>query len=543
MPNTIEHLGARMYSTLPPVLAELIANSYDADASEVHIQLYDSSDKSIVVTDNGHGMSSQDINEKFLRIGRNRRDDEHSQASPNGRPVIGKKGLGKLSFFGIAHKIKVQTQKEHVRNVFVLDWDKIVDYNDGGEMQNYHPEVIEHDIVCEDADGTVITLETMQRTSSFDPEAIADSLSKFFILDPGFKIFISHNGGAEFEVENDRKYNALPIEFEWKAPEDIGLESTYARAAEIKGRLITTQTPISPKTNMRGITLFSRHKLVNLPEYFSDSTSSHFFSYLTGMLEVDFVDDLSEDVIETNRQSINWDHPEMAELREYLRTMIRWIEREWRQRRTKSQEDKLEQKTGMKISEWREHLPENINAELAPIVTALSKNAELPEKEDETVDSLKGLHKLIPPYPYFHWRNLHPTLQALVFDYYKNGDYYTAVFEGVKKYIDELKKKSGETMTDRNLIEKVYAIKAPVLSVTQGFKKPDGNDFEELTTTNITEGHRMLAIAMWQAFRDPISHEVVKDLRDSGLYTEEDCLDALSLLSHLFVRLEKSTKI
>ena len=40
-PNTIEHLGVRMYSTLPPVVAELIANSYDADASEVHIQLDD----------------------------------------------------------------------------------------------------------------------------------------------------------------------------------------------------------------------------------------------------------------------------------------------------------------------------------------------------------------------------------------------------------------------------------------------------------------------------------------------------------------------
>ena len=40
-PNTIEHLGIRMYSTLPPVLAELIANGYDADAKNIEIGLID----------------------------------------------------------------------------------------------------------------------------------------------------------------------------------------------------------------------------------------------------------------------------------------------------------------------------------------------------------------------------------------------------------------------------------------------------------------------------------------------------------------------
>ena len=33
-PKTIEHLGVKMYSTLPPALAELISNAYDADARD-----------------------------------------------------------------------------------------------------------------------------------------------------------------------------------------------------------------------------------------------------------------------------------------------------------------------------------------------------------------------------------------------------------------------------------------------------------------------------------------------------------------------------
>ena len=36
-PRTIEHLGFKMYSRLPNAVAELIANSYDADATRVDV--------------------------------------------------------------------------------------------------------------------------------------------------------------------------------------------------------------------------------------------------------------------------------------------------------------------------------------------------------------------------------------------------------------------------------------------------------------------------------------------------------------------------
>ena len=40
-PRTIEHLGIKMYSQLPYALAELVANAYDAGASNANIFLYD----------------------------------------------------------------------------------------------------------------------------------------------------------------------------------------------------------------------------------------------------------------------------------------------------------------------------------------------------------------------------------------------------------------------------------------------------------------------------------------------------------------------
>lgn len=537
-PNTIEHLGVRMYSTLPPVLSELIANGHDADSENIIIILKDEGEgKEILIEDDGIGMSFEEINNKFLRIGRNRRIEDEEELTPKGRKVIGKKGLGKLAFFGIAHEIEISTKKNGKENVFAMNWENIKSTNG-----DYEPEIIKKETPCDPSEhGTKIYLKKIQRESDFSAKRLANSISKIFIIDPGFRISIQRNNEGRIIVENKLKYSELEKEIEWKIQEDSSFESDYKNANKIVGQLIATKRPISPKTNMRGITLFSRKKLVNIPEYFSESISSHFFSYLTGWLEVDFIDDLEEDVIETNRRSINWGHPEMQTLRNYLQGLIKWLEQDWRHKRTEIRNKQIEKKTGVKVNEWRKQLPDNINKDLDPVVRALIEDAEVPE--EATVESLRGLQRIIKPYPYFHWRNLHPQLKKVVFNYYKAGDYYTAVFEGVKKYLNEIKKKSGQALTDRALIENVFSINNPKLSVTRKYKKPTGENFEEDTINNITQGHRMLALAIWQGCRSPIAHEEVLDLKDSGLFTERDCLDALSCLSHLFYRLENSEKL
>ena len=102
--------------------------------------------------------------------------------------------------------------------------------------------------------------------------------------------------------------------------------------------------------------------------------------------------------------------------------------------------------------------------------------------------------------------------------------------------------KSGDTtQEEEKLFNTVFNEDQPKLSVTDGYKKLNGQEFPSLTLSTIAQGHKLLAKAMWRAFRNPIAHELEEDLRSSGLYTEKDCLDALSLLSHLFDRLEKST--
>lgn len=539
-PNTIQHLGVRMYSTLPPVLAELIANSYDADASEVHIHLKDIAEKQIEVIDNGHGMTFDEINNKFLRIGRNRRNDESRQTSPNGRKVIGKKGLGKLSFFGIAHEIVVCTVKNEKRNIFTMKWEDILSSEDSNnKQQDYKPTIIEHDIDCSDANGTKITLKSIQRASDFDANALADNLSKIFIMDQDFKIYIKHNFNHEILINNDRKYALLNTQIKWKVPEDIELESNYEKANEVKGQLIATEKPLSPNTNLRGITLFSRRKLVNAPEYFSDSTSSHVFSYLTGWLEVDFIDDLDEDVIGTNRQSLNWLHPEMVKLHDYLQKMLNWISRDWSKKRGEIRKEKISEATGIDIPDWYKKLPEDIRNKVEPIVEAIVKDTELSTQEGSS--AVKNFHEIVPEYPRFHWRHLNNNVKSASETDYEREDYYRAFLEAAKRYINEVRNKSKcENTSDGSMMGEVFGKNTHYLSVANNFKKTDGNEFQSTTIENIEEGQKLLSMGIVTGCRNPVSHEEIIDLKNSGLFTESDCLDALSTLSHLFRRLENS---
>jgi uncharacterized protein (TIGR02391 family) len=532
-PMTIEHLGVRMYSTLPPVLAELVANAYDADADSVEIVLRDEGElKEIIVSDDGTGMTFGEINDKFLRIGRNRRTEEGDSVSPKGRKRIGKKGLGKLAFFGIAHEIEIVTRKDGRRNSFRMDWEDIKNPTIGKE---YTPLVLERDSVCGLGEhGTALILKRIQRDTDFDPERLANSLARIFIVDPSFIITVCHNSEPLFKIDNERKYAGLKKEVEWGIPEDSPqLESDYTSAQQIRGNLFTTEKPIPPNTNMRGVTLFSRKKLVNLPEYFSDSTSSHFFSYLTGWLEVDFIDELGEDVISTNRQSLNWGHPDMAELRKYLRTLLNKLEQDWRGKRAALRAKKLNEKTGIDVTGWMSKLPPDVRGLAEPILQSIMKDAELPT--EATSAAVVGLHGIIPEYPTYHWRHLHPAIREIAKDDYINERYFDAAEKASRLYIQRVKERAAvDSGKDDNDMDAAFNAGSGRLMVTA---------CDDTTKKNIQSGQHMFSKGIVFGCRNPLTHnpEYDKRLVETGLFTEKDCLDLLSLISHLFGRLDVSS--
>src|SRR6267378_4562359 len=92
--SVLNHLGRHLYRSFATVLGEAISNAWDADARNVWIYL-DKKD-GFWIKDDGDGMTANDFQNKFLKIGYSKRKSGKTR-SDDGRPFIGRKGIGKLA--------------------------------------------------------------------------------------------------------------------------------------------------------------------------------------------------------------------------------------------------------------------------------------------------------------------------------------------------------------------------------------------------------------------------------------------------------------
>ena len=101
----IVSLGERLYTESIELLRELVNNAYDADATEVHVEI---TPEKIIVKDNGSGMDLEGLKQYFI-IG----SDEkiiHSRSPKFGRVRIGQFGIGKFASLAAASRFEVITQ-------------------------------------------------------------------------------------------------------------------------------------------------------------------------------------------------------------------------------------------------------------------------------------------------------------------------------------------------------------------------------------------------------------------------------------------------
>ncbi len=527
-PLTIKHLGVRMYSTLPPALAEIISNSYDADANNVTITLSEENGKpkEITVADDGKGLSLEEINSKFLVIGRNRRNEEGDILSTKFKRLpTGKKGLGKLALFGLAKTITILTKQNGKQNEFVLDWDDL-----NTAQGKYLPKATRINEEIKEADGTVITLTNLKRESPFDFAGLADSLSRIFIFDESFRLIIESPSGDKISIDNKRKYQALDKQFEWDISSAALVPTTSEYFGKMAGLLITSEKPLAPASGLRGIALFSRGKLVNAPEFFSNSTSSHFYQYLTGWVSVDFIDLLAEDVISTNRQSIDWEHHEMEKLRKFLSGIVSQVNTDWRVKRKAKKDQDLKDTTGIDTDAWVNTMPADVKEFAQQIIESLGGEDAL----EKFTPVIKALHGIIPEYPELHWRHLHKDIKERVGAYYQNKQFGHAASEGVHIYCDIIRKLTGSNEDGRDLVNRVFNFKPDQLPIVQL------NDLKTESKQNIQEGQGHLSRGVVTGFRNPMSHAPM-DANVPAVFTELDCLNVLSLVSYLVTRLDGAT--
>lgn len=192
-------LGAQLYGDTPSIISELVQNAYDADASAVWITINTTSPNTIIVQDDGIGMTPEEINTRFLNIGQDRRTA--FPTSPSGRKVLGRKGIGKLAVFSLAKIIDVYSVKDNQVAACRLDFDDITLNNGDPKTLDESSVPIEAEYLSPTGSGTKIILQNIQKDISRSLNYIINRLMRTFdVNSEEFKIYVRKNKDAFKEL-------------------------------------------------------------------------------------------------------------------------------------------------------------------------------------------------------------------------------------------------------------------------------------------------------------------------------------------------------
>ena len=108
--DILQRLGEELITSLDQGIVELVKNSYDADALNCTVELVgtDKPGGTVIITDDGDGMSADDIRDGWLVLGRSRKDP--ASRTRLGRLPAGSKGLGRLGALRMGDEALLVTQ-------------------------------------------------------------------------------------------------------------------------------------------------------------------------------------------------------------------------------------------------------------------------------------------------------------------------------------------------------------------------------------------------------------------------------------------------
>jgi signal transduction histidine kinase len=122
--RTILQLGRQSIKDHTTALLELVKNSYDADARLVDVVIEQYSNGGCIrVADDGVGMTEQEIEAHWLRIGYS--EKRTKKFSPRGRRKTGEKGVGRISADRLGARLFLKTQAfNSLAAGIAVDWDR-----------------------------------------------------------------------------------------------------------------------------------------------------------------------------------------------------------------------------------------------------------------------------------------------------------------------------------------------------------------------------------------------------------------------------------
>ena len=369
--NVLNHLGLNLYSNVPAVLSELIANAWDADAKKVAITINTHSDeKEIVISDDGCGMNAEDLNLKFLTVGYPRRTESTNDRTPiNDRLVMGRKGIGKLSVFSIAEHIQVITKTVDDSQLGLeLTLEGISEAIDS--KNPYHPtpmDVFPNDISI-DTSGTVIILKKLKKRiyASLGENLRKRVARRFDVIGNEFQVKIDGDtvkpgfqdysnlldyaliyGTCEqfgFGCKVDKQSNMVKVaNHEYPVTGWIGLIKESGLLQEQGG------------DNLNKISVLARGKMALEDLLQSYREGGLYTKYVIGQIRADFLDESDdEDIATSSRQDFVQNDSRFIAFREFVHQEIKKIGKKREEIKDKEGEAKAREIPA--INDWYESL-------------------------------------------------------------------------------------------------------------------------------------------------------------------------------------------
>ena len=185
--SALKMFGKQLYSNVGSAISELVANGFDANASDVYVVI-DARNKSsatIEILDNGEGMTPEHIQKNYVKIGYNKRDHEK-----NSNTAMGRKGIGKLAALYMSDKFVITSKTADGQcSSWELDVSKIENEDDAPDLlQIDDPHINQaecYNIWTSLSSGTFIYLENVDLGGFGERglESIRRRMSNYFLLD------------------------------------------------------------------------------------------------------------------------------------------------------------------------------------------------------------------------------------------------------------------------------------------------------------------------------------------------------------------------
>ena len=369
--NVLNHLGLNLYSNVPAVLAELIANAWDADADRVDVSVKKQSDgKQIVIKDDGCGMDDADMREKFLTVGYRRRIKGGDQTASKGRPVMGRKGIGKLSVLSIARKVQVFTKKRDADPLAIeLDVEKIQEAIE--KKQEYHPPVIDvPKAINFGPSGTAIILRDLKKrvNASLDTHLRQRVARRFSVISEDFQVFVN---GDEITLQDRNYFGKLEYALVYGDFDESKFEHDKRYVVQREKNTVDKQEQYAVRgwvglvkesgtlqegaDNLNKISILARGKVALEDILDSFREGGLYTKYVIGELEADFLDSTEkEDIATSSRQDFIQSDDRFVQLRTFVERELKHLATE--RAKLKDEEGVKQAREIPALKEWYESL-------------------------------------------------------------------------------------------------------------------------------------------------------------------------------------------